>query len=184
MILLYTTELRTPIISDTKDERSKLREDEVCAAIFKSAFFSADNGVELVDPVEEAATYSRFHPANKWHTFKRPYDLVNVSVLQTVQQEAVFPCLTRPKGVDELKLYLISHEYDFRGKRRCPPAHGRFVFEYDPSDELARLLAIAEEMPTNHPYELRDRAKTDLAAISSLYLHFFNPGVLRSSRAC
>lgn len=124
------------------------REDLICAAILKSPFFSTDNDLEVVYPIPKGDSYAQLVLSqNGWDMFIRPYDLVNVSVLQDVRQEAVFPCLTKQKGTKELKLYLISHEYDFnRGiKMESRTVGGRFVFEFSKKTNMAILLAIAEE---------------------------------------
>lgn len=117
----------------------------------------------MVDPISGGEIYSTFHPTNNWHMFERPYELVNVSVLQTVSEEEVFPCIALTKGTNEVKLYLISHEYNFglwMNGRAVLSDHSerrsRFVFEYIKARQMASLLAVAEEPADYDDYSLGD----------------------------
>lgn len=128
--------------------------DIICNAIFNSPSIPVKNDIEIID---DSTTGNEIHsglfrPKNDFHLFRGPSHelLVNVSVLQTVREEAVFPCVVKVKETGELKLYLVSGLYNFRRRRRVNPyysyrTHGRFIFEYDESRNLASLIALAEK---------------------------------------
>jgi len=86
--------------------------------------------------------------------FNNEYTIRNVSVVDGLVEEYLFPCLAKKTGSQKLKVYFISREYDFNQwiekrerSHQFPETRGRFVFAYSEEKRILRFAAVSEQAP-------------------------------------